>query len=234
MQMATVVSGINGEYRQLTLAEIALMVKALRKLRGFKQSALAAQACVVERTLERLETGKSVSAQTYERVAAALQLDPALFTSEIFVPNPAGAVAWHAKQAEERDRTHVKVSVLSVGDPRQIRELFGRHSLWFDDSRVKPEHLARVAKAHELLADYCDIASELPETDKLRAAREVLGEIREIEALGYCVKIGCIEDYKMCGLSDWSMGIVVIFPRSKNSGQAAPDEVYVRREMTVK
>jgi hypothetical protein len=62
--MNTGVSGIKGEFRRPKPEEIAMMVKLFGRARGITQAILAASAGVVERTLERLEAGKSVGVET--------------------------------------------------------------------------------------------------------------------------------------------------------------------------
>src|SRR5580692_10759120 len=100
-KMITEVSGIKGEFRRPKPDEIAMVVKLFRKMRGIKQASLAASAGVVERTLERLEAGQSVGAETYRRVATALGLDGTAFTAERYISTVEEALERVERQSEE-------------------------------------------------------------------------------------------------------------------------------------
>src|ERR1700733_8126804 len=57
----------NGTYRRVAPAEVAWMVKEIRTHFGLKQLALAQDACVTERTIERIEAGIAVSDDTLRK-----------------------------------------------------------------------------------------------------------------------------------------------------------------------
>jgi transcriptional regulator with XRE-family HTH domain len=227
----TEVSGIKGEFRRPKPDEIAMMVRLFRKTRGIKQASLAASAGVVERTLERLEAGKSVGAETYRRVATALGLDGTAFTAERYVPTVEEAIERLERQSDELERSHTRVQVSRATDPRQILQLFGSHALLFDDSKLKVEHLDPAAEAKQLMVDWGDIAPELDQPGKLGAAKEVLETLQRIEALGYIVKIGAVESYPVSDGQGWNVGLVVVFPRPTTADDSLPGEVLLKNEM---
>jgi transcriptional regulator with XRE-family HTH domain len=229
--MNTGVSGIKGDFRRPKPDEIAMMVKLFRKARGIKQASLAASAGVVERTLERLEAGKSVGAETYRRVATALGLEGSAFTAERYISTVEEAIERVVRQSKELERSHTRIPVARVADPRQILQLFGNHALLFDDSKIKVEHLEPTAEAKQLIVDWGDIASELDEPGKLKAAKEVLETLQRIEALGYVVKIGAVESHQAPGRAGWRVGLVVVFPWPANAHESLPNEVLLKNEM---
>jgi transcriptional regulator with XRE-family HTH domain len=231
--MSVGVSGIKGEFRRPKPEEIAMMVRFFRKARGIKQASLAATAGVVERTLERLEAGKPVGVETYRRVATALGLDGAAFTAERYISTAEEALERLERQSEELDRSHTRVPVSRVTDPRQILSLFGKHAFLFDDSKIKAEHLEPVSKAKQLIIDWGDIAPELDEPAKLKAAKEVLEALLRIETLGYVVKIGAVESYTASDHHGWNVGLVVAFPRPNNAHDSLPSEVLLKNEMKI-
>jgi transcriptional regulator with XRE-family HTH domain len=231
--MNTEVSGIKGEFRRPKPDEIAMVVKLFRKTRGIKQASLAASAGVVERTLERLEAGQSVGAETYRRVATALGLDGTAFTAERYISTIEEALERVERQSEELERSHTRVQVSRATDPRQILQLFGTHALLFDDSKLKVEHLESAAVAKQLIVDWGDIGPELDEPGKLKGAKEVLETLQRIEALGYVVKIGAVESYPASDNQGWSVGLVVAFPRPINAHDSLPSEVLLKNEMKI-
>src|SRR5947209_17246550 len=62
----------DNEYRCLTPKEIGDAVKIFRKMSGMKQIALAIEAGVDERTIQRIERGEAVSETSLRSVAKAL------------------------------------------------------------------------------------------------------------------------------------------------------------------
>jgi transcriptional regulator with XRE-family HTH domain len=230
-EMSVGVSGIKGEFRRPKPEEIAMIVKFFRKTRGIKQASLAESAGVVERTLERLEAGKSVGLETYRRVATALGLDGTAFTAERYISTAEEALERLERQSEELERSHTSVPVSRITDPRQILSLFGKHALLFEDSKIKVEHLEPAAEAKQLIVDWGDIAPELDELGKLKAAKEVLETLRRIEALGYVVKIGAAESYPASDHHGWNVGLVVVFPKPINAHDSLPNEVLLKNEM---
>ena len=231
--MTTEVSGIKGEFRRPKPEEIAIMVRFFRKARGIKQASLAASAGVVERTLERLEAGKSVGVQTLRRVAVALGLDGAAFTAERYIATAEEALERLERQSEELERSHTRVPVSRATDPRQILSLFGKHAYLFDDSKIKAEHLESVTEAKQLILDWGDIAPDLDEPGKLKGAREVLETLQRIEALGYVVKIGAVESYPASDHQGWNVGLLVVFPRPNSAHDSLPSEVLIKNEMKI-
>jgi transcriptional regulator with XRE-family HTH domain len=225
------VTGIHGEYRRLSANEISLMVKSLRSLRGIKQRSLALESCVAERTLERLESGKTVHGETYRRVASALGLPADIFIKEQLVPTPEDAVRWMERDIAAVERDFLEVAISKAEDPRQIRAMFSQDCLWFDDSQVKATHLEQIADVHQNLSDWIDIASEVSELDKLAAAREILEAFRQIERLGYCVKVATLESYKTFGGLKFSMAIVVIFPTGTRLSKPPPEKILIPKNM---
>lgn len=85
--MSENVEGIRGEYRKLTPFEIGMIVRLLRERRGIKRAVLAADANISEKTLERVEGGARVRAESYRRIAEALGLNGKMFTTASYIPS---------------------------------------------------------------------------------------------------------------------------------------------------
>jgi len=226
--MSTEIFGIKGEYRRPNPGEIAMIVRMFRQARGIKQAALAAAAGVVGRTMERLEAGNAVSAETYRRVAVELGLDGGAFTDERYISSPEEAIERVERRLDEIERTHVRVPVTRAADPRQILELLTPAALMFDDSEIKAEHLEVSVELKQQLLDWRDIASDLDEPGKLNAAKETLDAIRRLETLGYVVKVGITESYPAFGGSTWTMALTKVFPQPASTREALPAEVLIK------
>jgi transcriptional regulator with XRE-family HTH domain len=226
--MTNEISGIKGEYRRPNSGEIAMLVRMFRQARGIKQAALAAAADVAERTLERLEAGKSVSSETYRRVAIELGLDAGAFIDERYIATPHEAFERVERRLDELEKTHVRVPVAHATDLRQILRLLDPAALIFDDSQIKVEHLETSAELKQLLLDWRDIASDLDEPGKLKAARGVLEAIERLESLGYVVKVGVAESYPASGNSIWAMALAKVYPQPGSAREALPTEVLLK------
>src|SRR5689334_14764355 len=68
-----------GEFRTLTPQEIGQTVLLFRKLIGCKQLALALDANIHERTVQRIERGEKVDEDTLRKIARTLRLDEESF-----------------------------------------------------------------------------------------------------------------------------------------------------------
>jgi transcriptional regulator with XRE-family HTH domain len=82
-----------GTYERPAPKDIAFMVKELRGYFGWKQLALADEAGVTERTIERIEAGTPVSDDTLRKVAKALKLRDGAFTEAGYCPSEAELIA---------------------------------------------------------------------------------------------------------------------------------------------
>jgi len=86
--MSENVEGIRGAYRRLTPVEVGMVVRLYRHSHELKRTALAAQAHISDKTLERLEAGVPVREDSYRRVALAIGLRDDAFIKEEYIPTP--------------------------------------------------------------------------------------------------------------------------------------------------
>lgn len=229
--MSERVEGIRGEYRKPTPYEIGLLVRILREQRGIKRAALAGDAHISEKTLERVEDGIAVRQDSYRRVAEALGLKREAFTRDRYIPTAAEAAQRAKREQEELKRTHNSISVERLTDPRQLLRLFQTHALIADDSGVDSRDLDAIATFKENLRDWSDVAAEIPETARLDAARQLLDDAKAIERGGYEVKVGITDRYGMHG-SRIEVTVVAFFSlRSTASG--TPSEVWLPKKMSM-
>lgn len=230
--MSENVEGIRGAYRRLTPAEVGMVVRLYRHSHEIKRTALAAMAHISDKTLERLEAGVSVREDSYRRVAVAIRLREDAFIKEEYIPTPEEYLEQQERQQDELRKTHTKVDVAPLTDPRQLLALFGAHSSIADDHKVAAKDLELVAAFKENFRDWSDIAAELPETARLDAAQSLLEEARTIERAGYTVSVGTTNRYAIGGVRV-NMCVLVFFPKPPGLRESPPDEVWLPKKMAM-
>jgi transcriptional regulator with XRE-family HTH domain len=221
---------MQGTNRRLTPVEVGMIVRLYRHSRELKRIALAAEAHVSDKTLERLESGIVVREDSYRRVAAAMGLPEDAFIKEEYIPTPSEYLEQQEKAEAEFQKNHTRVPVARLTDPRQLLDIFGAHSSIVDDHKVTVEHLELVASFKENFRDWSDIANELPETERLRAAMSLVDEAREIERAGYAVGVGATDRYGIAGVRT-NMSVVALFPKPRGSMDPLPDAIWLPKKM---
>jgi transcriptional regulator with XRE-family HTH domain len=220
------VEGIRGEYRKPTPAEIGLIVRLFREQRGIKRTSLAADANVSEKTLERVENGTAVRDGTYKRIAAALGLDGEAFVTAAYIPTIEEMTERAKREQEELRKTHNSVPVERLQEPRQLLRLFQTYALIVEDQNVDSKDLDAVAAFKDSLRDWSDIAADIPESQRLEAARGLLDEARAIEKSGYELRVGVTDRYSVAG-SRMEMAVVAFLPLPSDM----PSEVWLPKKM---
>lgn len=224
------VQGIRGEYRCLTSAEIGALVRMTRERLGMKRAVLAYEAKLSDKTIERAEAGVGVEKGSYRRIALALGMKQEAFLQPLYVPAPEEAEEMVRRNEEEFKKEYTSVAVEPVRDLRHVMSLFGVYALVCDDSVVADTHLDEVAAFKDNLRDWNDIADEIPQTERLQAARGLLDELRQIEQLGYVAKAGVTTKYRLKGGSVWKLGVLTFFRRPQRPHET-PDEVWLPKRM---
>lgn len=221
--MSDNIEGIRGEFRKPTPREIGLMVRLIREQRGIKRASLAIDASVSKKSIERVENGEVVNAHTYKKIAKALGLDGAAFTTAFYVPTDEELIETTKRDREEFLKTHNTVAVERLTDPRQLLRLFQTDALIVDEQSVDVKDLDVIAAFKENLQDWSDIAGDIPVTGRLDGARNLLNQVRTIEARGYQVRVGVTDKYKM-GDTRMEMAVVSFLPTSASE---MPSEVWL-------
>src|ERR1039457_284908 len=175
-----------GTFKRLGPHEVAAIVKIARTNREWKQFALAHEAGVTERTIERVEAGKRVSDETLQKIAKALSLAEGVFTDPIYCPSQEELAAI-ARKAKE-DYTHTPMHDLS--SPRDLENVLGAHAYLVDGTAVDDELADDIAAVRDQVQDCGDLYDDVSYTEKLGFCRELLTMIREIEAHGYTTRWG--------------------------------------------
>jgi len=173
-----------GCYR-LTPNDIAEGVVFFRKQAGWKQFALAAEAGVNERTVQRIERGEKVSGESLRRVASALHLEENVFLKPVPLPT-----------VEEREKAEREVAELTQIEARGLTTLshcetaLTAHILCFVDHLVSENLADSLAEFKDSLRDWSDVWSDLAYVDRLEASRSLLAMSERLETAGYATHYG--------------------------------------------
>lgn len=194
-----------GEVRTLTAEEIASGVSNFRRFAGWKQVTLAYEARVSERTIQRLERGEKVDDETLRGVAKALKLPEDAFIGPRYIPKAEEVFATVKSTLEN----YLVGDVCAFSSARDFERILGAHGYLVDDGATDDTVAEQVAEFKELLQDWGDIYSELPETGKLDARRVLLTKVREIEEKGYSGRFGVY-------VTDDDLAIAVVIFLKKN------------------
>jgi len=194
-----------GTYQRPAPKDIAFMVKELRAYFGWKQLALADEAGVTERTVERIEAGITVSDDTLRKVAKALKLREEAFTEPSYCPSKEELMA----EVKKIQHQHTVTELHDLSEARNLENVMGQHGHLIDGSAVEDTLAESVASLQDLIRDWGDIYEDVAQTEKLAACRSVLETIREIEAHGYKARWG-----RYTTDDKFTVGVLVFFENS--------------------
>lgn len=225
------VQGIKGEYRRLTTAEVGLMIRMFREGQSIKRAALAADANMSEKTLERAESGQGISEEYSRRIARALGLRADAFVAELYVPAPGEAEQMFKRQDEELRATHRPQAVAELSGIRDVLPLIRSHVLFADDQNVAESDLEDFASLKQSWWDWNAISGDISEPEFIRGAQSFLDEIRSFEAHGYVVKSGTGTRYHRDG-GALAVAILVAFIKPKGAA-GTPNEVWLPKRMSM-
>jgi transcriptional regulator with XRE-family HTH domain len=192
----------NGTYKPPEPQVIAAVVKELRTHLGWKQFALAHEAGVTVRTIERLEAGERMSDETLNKVAKALKFPEGAFTQPSYCPSDDELAAMVKKNKE--DYTHTPLHDLS--GPRDLENILSANAYLVDGSQVNDDLADRVAGIKDYVQDAGDIFDDTSHTNQLTFCRELLSMIRDIEAQGYTARWG-----RYATDDQFNMGVLTFF-----------------------
>ena len=226
------VNGIRGEFRHLTAVEMGAMIRMLRKSRRIKRVALAAEANMSEKTLERAEAGEGISEESARRIARALDLQEDVFVAKVYFPTADEAERLFEKCQEERTANYLPLAVRELRGTRDVLLLFRAHAMLGDDHHVSDNHLREFAELKESWWEWNAVSEDIGETALVDGARSFLSAVSSFESLGYEVKFGVMEGHRKNDIP-YSLAVLVAFKKSKTFGSGAPNEVLLPKRLLV-
>lgn len=223
------VQGIRGEYRRLNATEVGFLISLTRKQQGIKRAALAADAHMSEKTLERAESGLGISEDSSRRIARALGFQEDAFVSVRYIPAQGELERMLKRQEEELRATHQLQPVAEIKGVRDVRSLFQCELFFADDQYVAEEDLEAFADLQESLWEGNAVWEDISSPERVKVAQNFLAEIRAFEARGYVMKSGTsARELSGTGVS---VAVMTAFKQSKSvSGATA---VWVPKKMSV-
>lgn len=178
-----------GEFRNLTPQEIGAWVAAFRKMMKWKQLALALEAGVTERTVQRIEHGEKVDDETLHRIGKAFRLRGQGLVGPRYIPTEEELQAT-VEQAQKELRT-IEARILST--VKDCEAILGGDGNIVNDQAVPEAATDQVAALRDQMKDLGDVWSDLSNVEKLEASRLFLGAVQEIEEQGLKTYYGSYE-----------------------------------------
>jgi len=184
------------DMRRLTPAELAAIIKDLRKQRGWTQDTLAGISELEERTIQRVEAGSPSSTDTRRTLADAFDLsDIDIFNKPWPIPN--------AERLERIERETVPVSIVRFTSGRQVRELAESGGLSAFNSLIELPSEAELvwAEMQDYFRDYGDGYDCFSAVKKLDVNKDFQRMIDDLKTLGLAVG-GGVRRVKLTSLYD--------------------------------
>jgi transcriptional regulator with XRE-family HTH domain len=194
-----------GTYGRPVPSDIAFMVKELRGYFGWKQFALACEAGVTERTIERIEAGVTVSDDTLRKVAKALKVREEAFTEARYCPSDEELMA----ELKRIQAEHTVTELRDLSEACDLENVMGQHALLIDGSAVEHDLAEAVASLRDQIQDWGNIFEDIHHVERFTACRDLLASIREIEERGYTARWG-----RYTTDDKFTVGVLVFFKSS--------------------
>jgi transcriptional regulator with XRE-family HTH domain len=174
--------------RLLTPAELALVVRGQRRLRGWSQDALATTARITVRTLQRVERGEPSDIQTRRGLARAFGApDIDTFNRPSVFPTIEEAQERERQEREAFERDYAKLPAEPMDGRALVRLADECQAFQIDAAFVLPREAERLwAELTDYLRDLID--GELSAVDKLDFAGDLGDRLAELARLGVTVR----------------------------------------------
>jgi transcriptional regulator with XRE-family HTH domain len=220
------------EPRLLTPAEVAQLVRTARKARRWSQEALAAEASVTHRTVQRIEAGEPSDLQTRRGVARALGLSEAWLTEpHVWLTNEELAEE-HRRMREEASRTHHLLPAQRV-DGRALIDLLARCEAFADgqapELEMSRETWGAWAAFLDLVRDCLDGIEDLAMTDRLDVADNFDATLAALATNGVSVVAATRRSAWWFGAASQGITVTALYLSACRLG-AEPTELAVPKE----
>ena len=174
------------DMRPLTPAELAAIIKDLRKRRGWTQDTLARISGREERTIQRVEAGKPSDLDTRQALARAFECDEIdNYNKPWPIPNAERLKA----EIERIERETVAVSIVRFTSGRQVRELAESGGLSAFNSFIELPSEAELvwAEMQDYFRDYGDGYDCFSAVEKLDVNKNFQRMIDDLKTHGLAV-----------------------------------------------
>ncbi|MDO8953693.1 MAG: helix-turn-helix transcriptional regulator [Gammaproteobacteria bacterium] len=188
-----------GLIRSLHPSEIAYYVKFCREKLKLKQTILAAEAGITERTLQRIESGQKVDDTTLDKIALALKFEKGSLTEPRYISTIEEVIENSQKYFEERSNKYEVINIKPLQNESDIDAIILSEAYLVDDQNCPSSLKESTAIFKDLLTDWNFIYGDLANLERLNACKDLLEHIKSIAAKGFIAKYGiydCIFDNK--------------------------------------
>ena len=211
--------------------DLAVIIRALREMRGWSQDTVSALSRLSIRTIQRVECGEPSNTDTRQALARVFELDDIdAFNKPFRLPEPKQIQA----AREQFEREHVTLEAHIAASGRDLVRLFDTADMSSSSSVVELEGDAAEAFAGlvDYLRDYRDCSDVMSETDKLGAGREAQSYFDRLSAVGFSV-VHARRKTALVGKT-WpdktplkmTIAYLVVYPKGKE-----PTAIAVRRQI---
>lgn len=169
---------------------LAENVRRLRTALVWTQAHLAEAARITERTVQRLESGGPVAAETLQAIAGAFDVD----VRELTEPRVNEWSPEEVQKLEGLKKRYSFVPLEVVERASQFEVSQGSHGMMWNTVPLEThEQEDAAARLHESMTDVMDIANEVGPVNRLEAFRGMLQDVEALRNLGLVVAIGTHE-----------------------------------------
>ncbi|KAA0686243.1 MULTISPECIES: helix-turn-helix domain-containing protein [Azospirillum] len=205
--------------------EIAALVTAWRRLRGWKQETLAQFAAVSLSTVERIERGEAVSTESLDRVAVALEFKEGDFHR----PRSRRGFDESLMETMRFFEGRLAVPCAPLKTQPQAAALLGCQAYLVDDGRCTPDAAEAVAILRENLDVYSFMLSDLAGPGEPVKKREIytslLADVQAVERRGYTALHTTYDADSRFG--PVKVAVIGFFPKLTDPGAAKREFVLV-------
>ena len=220
--------------RAATPAEVAVLVRMFRELRGWTQDTLAALSGLEVRTIQRVESGERSSKETKRAIARAFDFEDLDAFSKFQEP-PSSEEA--EKQRQEFERKHLILDLEPVdgrGIVSALMDLSGLGAIGHQSlaglSREAQDAFAVLLDYTRDCMDVCDVASK---TEMLGYGDEIQGHVDTLKAAGHDLFIAhrkaVMRSESASGEQGRSLGMDILYLVTAPAG-ASPGKVAVLKQ----
>ena len=156
---------------------VATNLKILRERLAWTQAQLAEASTLSERTIQRAEDGESLSAETLQSLAGALNVS----VEDLREP---------PKAAEELANKYEVIKLSRIDRASDLRRYMPADALQIGYDGLNDEQEDAIAELQQELKDYGDIWRDLEPVQQRQAIKEMQNRIAELERLGLVVAAG--------------------------------------------
>jgi DNA-binding XRE family transcriptional regulator len=211
---------------------LGFWTKCIRTTMHWSQEALAVNANLTTRTIQRIEAGEPSSVTTRRSLARGLGYENQdIFEDPEFVSTVLklleGAQGQNAEEVQKQFPDHVPVSTKPVTNGEALAALAesSNASLFHCDEEVSLEAKQQAACLFDYLRDMVDLWSEISFSDRVSYTLEMGNMVRDLEAVGARV-YEASRSAKMVG-DHWenktpiplTIGYLIVVPREKDISQ---------------